>query len=104
MAMSLFGTKDVVGRELKLNEGWKFYISAVFEDIPENSHLNVNMFLNWQSLYYYIRNYNVPERTLVENPGNHNKNSEVDVPIIYADYYYLEALLRLSILKTLHQG
>jgi rhamnogalacturonyl hydrolase YesR len=26
--------------------------------------------------------------------GNWNRDSEVDVPIIYADYYYLEALLR----------
>lgn len=26
--------------------------------------------------------------------GNHPKNSEIDVPIIYADYYFLEALLR----------
>ena len=26
--------------------------------------------------------------------GNLNKNNEVDVPLIYADYYYTEALLR----------
>jgi len=26
--------------------------------------------------------------------GNHPKNSEVDVPIIYTDYYYIEALVR----------
>jgi unsaturated chondroitin disaccharide hydrolase len=26
--------------------------------------------------------------------GNHPKNSEIDVPIIYADYYFIEALLR----------
>jgi unsaturated chondroitin disaccharide hydrolase len=26
--------------------------------------------------------------------GNKNSNSEVDVPIIYADYYYIEALIR----------
>ncbi len=26
--------------------------------------------------------------------GNYNKGSEVDIPIIYADYYFLEALLR----------
>lgn len=28
--------------------------------------------------------------------GNMNKNSEVDVPLTYADYYFLEALLRLE--------
>lgn len=26
--------------------------------------------------------------------GNHPKNSEIDVPIIYADYYFVEALMR----------
>lgn len=32
--------------------------------------------------------------------GNKNSNSEVDVPIIYADYYFLEALLRLRKLQN----
>lgn len=31
---------------------------------------------------------------LKHSTGNKQKNDEVDVPIIYADYYYLEALLR----------
>ncbi len=31
---------------------------------------------------------------LLHSTGHHPANSEVDVPIIYADYYYLEALLR----------
>lgn len=33
---------------------------------------------------------------LKHSTGNHNKNSEVDVPLTYADYYYVEALLRLK--------
>lgn len=33
---------------------------------------------------------------LLHSTGNKPANSEVDVPIIYADYYYLEALLRYS--------
>jgi unsaturated chondroitin disaccharide hydrolase len=32
---------------------------------------------------------------LMHSVGHMPKNSEVDVPIIYADYYYMEALLRL---------
>ncbi len=35
---------------------------------------------------------------LMHSTGHKPQNSEVDVPIIYADYYYLEALLRLSAL------
>ncbi len=31
---------------------------------------------------------------LKHSTGNHPKNSEIDVPINYADYYFLEALLR----------
>lgn len=33
---------------------------------------------------------------LKHSVGNHNKNSEVDVPLTYADYYYVEALTRLK--------
>jgi unsaturated chondroitin disaccharide hydrolase len=33
---------------------------------------------------------------LMHSTGHKPNNSEVDVPIIYADYYYLEALLRLK--------
>lgn len=33
---------------------------------------------------------------LMHSVGHHPKNSEIDVPIIYADYYYMEALLRLK--------
>lgn len=33
---------------------------------------------------------------LKHSVGNHNKNSEMDVPLSYADYYYVEALLRLK--------
>lgn len=32
--------------------------------------------------------------TLMHSVGNLNKNSEVDVPLTYGDYYYIEALLR----------
>lgn len=38
---------------------------------------------------------------LKHSVGNFNKHSEVDVPLTYADYYYVEALVRL---KKLYQG
>ena len=31
---------------------------------------------------------------LLHSTGNYPGNDEIDVPINYADYYYLEALLR----------
>lgn len=33
---------------------------------------------------------------LKHSVGNMNKRSEVDVPLTYADYYYVEALMRLK--------
>lgn len=33
---------------------------------------------------------------LLHSTGHHPNNTEMDVPIIYADYYYMEALLRLK--------
>jgi len=33
---------------------------------------------------------------LLHSTGNKPKNSEVDIPIVYADYYYIEALIRLK--------
>ena len=31
---------------------------------------------------------------LMHSTGNHNRNSEMDVPLSYADYYFVEAMLR----------
>jgi len=45
------------------------------------------------------RNYQSRERNvafLLHSTGHHPANSEIDASIIYADYYYLEALLRLK--------
>lgn len=33
---------------------------------------------------------------LLHSTGHYPKNSEIDIPIVYADYYYMEALLRLK--------
>ena len=36
------------------------------------------------------------EAFLLHSTGNKPKNGEVDIPIIYADYYFIEALVRLK--------
>ena len=46
---------------------------------------------------YQSRSRNVS--FLIHSTGHHPAGSEIDASIIYADYYYLEALLRLSRLK-----
>ncbi len=47
---------------------------------------------------YLSKNNN--QALLLHSTGHHPKNSEIDVPIIYADYYFMEALLRLKRMET----
>ncbi|WP_299780752.1 glycoside hydrolase family 88 protein [uncultured Formosa sp.] len=43
------------------------------------------------------------EALLLHSTGHHPRNSEVDASIIYADYYYMEALLRLKKLNEIRK-
>ncbi len=58
MAKNLFGNSNPLNQKFKLNEGWEFFVSAVFEDFPENSHLKIDMMVQWKSLFYYMGNFN----------------------------------------------
>lgn len=68
-AKKLFGNEDPLNKEITLNEGWKFLVKSVFKDIPVNSHLKVDVLGSYQSLYYYMRNFDNTTQTLIENPG-----------------------------------
>lgn len=57
----------------------------------------VAMLKTLSSARYQSRDQN--NAFLMHSTGSKPDNSEVDVPIIYADYYYLEALLRLDKLE-----
>lgn len=67
MAEKLYGSIDCLGEELRLNEGWIFYISTVFEDIPEESHLHIDVLIELPSLFYYMNNFDNQSGLLVEN-------------------------------------
>ena len=67
-AKKLFGDENPLNKEITLNEGWKFLVESVFEDIPENSHLKIDVLGSYQSLYYYMNNYDNRTQTLIENP------------------------------------
>ncbi len=68
-AKKLFGNEDPLNKEITLNEGWKFLVKSVFEDIPVNSHIKVDVLGSYQSLYYYMRNFDNSTQTLIENPA-----------------------------------
>ena len=75
-AKKLFGDEDPLNKEITLNEGWKFLVKSVFEDIPENSHLKVDVLGSYESLYYYMKNYDYNNQILIENPNwTHQKGS-----------------------------
>jgi putative ABC transport system permease protein len=58
MAKKLFGKENPLNRKFKLNEGWEFFVCAVFDDFPENSHMKIDMMVQWKALFYYMRNFN----------------------------------------------
>ncbi|MBQ7717173.1 MAG: glucuronyl hydrolase, partial [Prevotella sp.] len=57
----------------------------------------VKMLTDLSSEKYQSREKNVS--FLMHSTGHHPAGSEIDASIIYADYYYLEALLRLRDIK-----
>jgi putative ABC transport system permease protein len=67
-ARKLFGDENPVNREIRLNEGWRFLVKAVFEDIPANSHMKIDVLGSYQSLSYYMRNFDNRAQVLTENP------------------------------------
>jgi putative ABC transport system permease protein len=58
LAKKIYGNENPIGRQLKLNEGWTFYVSAVFEDIPENSHIGFDVLMTMPSLRFYMAHFN----------------------------------------------
>jgi ABC-type antimicrobial peptide transport system, permease component len=72
MARKLFDNQNPLNRKFKLNEGWEFYVCAVFEDFPENSHMKAEMMVQWKSLFYYMGNFNYETGVL-----NNNHISEI---------------------------
>ncbi len=81
LARKIFGDKNPIGRSLKVNS-WELYVSAIFEDIPENSHLSFDLLLTIPTLRYYQANYNGTRNKLDRSkpfeyipPGPYDKGS-----------------------------
>lgn len=61
-AKRYFGNEDPIGKTLTLQPGEDMMVSAVFKDIPTNSHFHVDILLSWRRL----------PPTLDENWGGYN--------------------------------
>jgi len=69
-ALSLFGTKDAVGKWFKVCQGWRFCVTGVYRDIPSNSHITFDMLLSWQTYNHYFQNWDDASGSeLVKNPN-----------------------------------
>jgi unsaturated chondroitin disaccharide hydrolase len=81
----VFGVLELagVGKEENLKEK---YIEAAASFIEKLSSKN-----------YFSGDVN--QALLLHSTGHYPKNSEIDVPIIYADYYFMEAMMRLKKLR-----
>lgn len=69
-------------------------LSAVNEDTDKQLWLKGKAYKILESLSRNYLSDTSNHAVLWHSVGNKNSNSEVDVPIIYADYYFIEALLR----------
>lgn len=70
---------------------------STYVDSPQKEKYKsaaINMLRDLSGMAYQSRNKNVA--FLMHSTGHHPAGSEIDASIIYADYYYIEALLRIS--------
>ena len=69
-------------------------LSTLVEDNDEKIWYRENAFRMLKSLGENYLSDGSNHAVLWHSVGNKNRDSEVDVPIIYADYYFIEALIR----------
>lgn len=56
-ARKLFESEDPLGKSFKINEGWEFLVSGVFADLPEDSHLKVDILGTCNQLFYFFSHF-----------------------------------------------
>jgi len=74
MATSLFGNIDPTGLWFKLNEGWQYHVTAVFEDIPKHSHIEADCFFDMHSLFFHLQNFDNTTRQMRTELGEIPQN------------------------------
>jgi len=68
-AKRLFGSEDAVGKSFKINEGWEFTVSGVFADLPQDSHLKMDMLGTCNQLFYFMSHYDYTTSSLRHDPS-----------------------------------
>jgi putative ABC transport system permease protein len=68
-AKRLFGTENALGKSFKINEGWEFIVSGVFADIPQDSHIKMDLLGTCNQLFYYMGHFDYATSTLRHDPS-----------------------------------
>ncbi|MFC2126023.1 ABC transporter permease [Bacteroidota bacterium] len=50
LAMKYFDTIDILGKQILIDNDWLFQITGVFNDLPENSHIQCNLLASYETL------------------------------------------------------
>jgi putative ABC transport system permease protein len=50
LALKYFKTEDVLGKQIVIDNDWLFQITGVFDDFPENSHIQISMLTSYETL------------------------------------------------------
>lgn len=53
-AIKLFGTARALGKWFKVNEGWEFEVTGIFQDLPSSTHLSFDLLLSRKTYFYYF--------------------------------------------------
>ena len=89
-AKKYFGTKNPVGQVLKMNGRMPMKITAVFEDVPENSHIKFDMLISFATVgpNWGNDNWAWPEfyNYVVLAPGTDLKKLEAKFPAFIQKY------------------
>lgn len=94
-AKKLFGDENPLNKEITLNEGWKFVVDAVYEDVLGNSHMKIDVIATYESLFYYMKNFDNTTQVLVENPNYQFNQPDPytqrrwKTPVQYRPYAYI---------------
>ncbi len=72
-ARKLFGAEDPIGKNFKINEGWESFVSGVFADLPEDSHLKVDIMGTTNQLFYFFSHFDNNTSSL--RPETESKSS-----------------------------
>jgi len=92
MAQKYFGDADPIGKVLKMDDEYKFQVTAVIKDFPENSHFHFDMLVSllsfdglYNSPYWFNNNF----RTYILLKENQNyKQLEAKLPAFVDKYLY----------------